>query len=323
MNATERNGYGITQISNLNPDSKLPSLPMASDHCFWTLMGAAQSLAECGTPLNDSVGTWVSRTQGAWQTQQCQLWVNAEQQPWAYASWCTVSAERHEALCQGSPLTAEDWNPEHADTAPHVWLVDLITPFGQDETVQRHLQDQMTHHIATSTGRNSERNRKQMHPMNCVDPAETLHPYPVLGMVNWLMNASDFHQQWPIQALHTELMPALRRGQYRLYLNQQHQPIGFVSWANLSAAGLAQVLADEVDLQDSDWDAGEHTMINDFIAPWGHAKPIIRHLRTEVFPTQRVLGIRRHHDGTLRKHFFFRGALASQHRTAPNSVASC
>ena len=150
----------------------------------------------------------------------------------------------------------------------------------------------------------------------------TLEPYRLLGMICELMSASDYHQHWPIQALHTELLPALRRNQYRIYLNQEHQPFGFVSWANLSAKGLAQVLADQIDLQDSDWDAGDYPMINDLIAPWGDAKRIIRHLRTEVFPNQRVLGIRRHRDGTLRKYFFFRGVSAPTQRATPNSVAN-
>lgn len=139
----------------------------------------------------------------------------------------------------------------------------------------------------------------------------TLDPYQALGMIGWLMAASEYHQQWSTQTLHTELMPALRRGQYRIFLNQDHQPRGFVSWAHLSTAGLAQVLADQSELNDADWDAGNHTMVNDLIAPWGDAKTVVHHLRTQIFPQQRVLGIRRHRDGTVRKHYFFRGQQAS------------
>jgi cytolysin-activating lysine-acyltransferase len=103
-------------------------------------------------------------------------------------------------------------------------------------------------------------------------------------------------------------------------LDANLQPRGFVSWANLSASGLTQVLSDQVDLQDQDWDAGPYPMVNDIIAPWGEAKLIIHNLRTEVFPTQRVLGIRRNQDGTIRKYFFFRGIAASEKPIAPNSA---
>lgn len=145
--------------------------------------------------------------------------------------------------------------------------------------------------------------------------------YQVLGIVCWLMSASKYHRTWPYHTLHIETLPALRRGQYRLYFDNNQQPRGFVSWANLSAQGLAKVLADQTDLVDADWDAGGHTLINDLIAPWGDTKALVHHLRAEVFPAQRVLGIRRHPNGVLRKYFFFRGSAANEplatHATPP------
>lgn len=152
-----------------------------------------------------------------------------------------------------------------------------------------------------------------MHQCNKPD-SDAMNPYQALGMISWLMSASDYHQHWSTQTLHIELIPALERSQYRIYLNQQHQPRGFVSWANLSTEGLARVLADQTNLADADWDAGCHAMINDLVAPWGDVKTIVHHLRTEVFPKQRVLGVRRRPDGSLRKYFFFRGSAA------PNAV---
>lgn len=300
MNSTQHLWHGITQIKGCNPESPLPPLLQMPTETPWSILGAAQYLALHAAEFDETIGGLVKRVTAAWQAQQCQVLVNERQQPWAYA---------------GLALTSGD--------------LDLITPFGHDDAALAHWQVTLSAHRHAFPPAHASTNQ-QGHTKTKSEIASTQHPvfdpYQMLGMICWLMNASDYHQYWPIQSLHTELMPALRRGQYRIYLNPEQQPRGFVSWAHLSADGLAQVLADGTDLTDADWDAGQHTMINDLIAPWGDGKTVIHHLRTEVFPKQRVLGVRRHRDGTLRKHFFFRGEqvtpIHSSNPQPPNSAAS-
>ncbi|UXY16835.1 toxin-activating lysine-acyltransferase [Chitiniphilus purpureus] len=61
---------------------------------------------------------------------QCRLFMN-DKMPFAYVSWALVSDEVHARLQQGQTRLA----PHEWKGGGHVWLIDIVTPFGQGDSV--------------------------------------------------------------------------------------------------------------------------------------------------------------------------------------------
>ncbi|TGG90288.1 toxin-activating lysine-acyltransferase [Natronospirillum operosum] len=134
--------------------------------------------------------------------------------------------------------------------------------------------------------------------------------YESLGMMMWLMNHADYHSTWPLWSLDQDILPPLMLGQYKLYLDEQQNPVGFVTWAWLDDAGRDIVLEGKAVPGFKAWNAGEYLMVNDFVAPWGHAKFIANDLRVIVFPNARGFALRRNADGSIRKTYLGHGLNA-------------
>ncbi|TGG89371.1 toxin-activating lysine-acyltransferase, partial [Natronospirillum operosum] len=112
---------------------------------------------------------------------------------------------------------------------------------------------------------------------------------------------------WPLWSLDQDILPPLMLGQYKLYLDEQQNPVGFVTWAWLDEQGKQKMLDDEGPLKNEEWDAGTNAMVNDFVAPWGHAKQIVGDLKRNVFRDRKVFSIGRASDGRIRKIYHWRG----------------
>ena len=56
-----------------------------------------------------------------------------------------------------------------------------------------------------------------------------------------------------------------------------------------------------------EWQSGEHLLFNDYIAPWGHAKAILKDLRSHVFPNETAFSLGRNPDGSIRKVYQWKG----------------
>ena len=132
-------------------------------------------------------------------------------------------------------------------------------------------------------------------------------PYESLGMMVWMMSHAEYHSQWPLWSLENDILPPLLHGQYKLYLDEQQNPIGFVTWAWLTEKAREIVLTGEAVHDFEAWSAGSNLLLNDFIAPWGHAKLIIEQIRSFVFPDQKCFGLRRNPDGSIRKVYLGHG----------------
>lgn len=135
MDSTPQPWLGITQLANVNPNSTLPPLPHKVSHNPWFILGAAQYLALSDPNFDESLGLFVKRIMAAWNSQQWLIIVNTHRQPWAFITWCVVSASRDEALRQGASLNA-DAGVQTAE--PYLRSVDIIAPFGHHEAVQQH-----------------------------------------------------------------------------------------------------------------------------------------------------------------------------------------
>lgn len=137
-----------------------------------------------------------------------------------------------------------------------------------------------------------------------------LQPYDSLGMMAWLMTHAEYHRQWPLWSLDQDILPPLMLGQYKLYLDEEQNPVGFVTWAWLDDSGRDTVLEGKAVPGFKAWNAGEHLMVNDFVAPWGHAKFVTNDMRTVMFPNTKGFALRRNPDGSVRKLYFCRGRNA-------------
>ena len=77
--------------------------------------------------------------------------------------------------------------------------------------------------------------------------------HEALGTMMWLMKHADYHSQWPLWSVDQDVVPALLHGQYKLYFDEYHNPVGFASWAWLDKESKQQVLANEIPLQVEQW----------------------------------------------------------------------
>lgn len=144
---------------------------------------------------------------------------------------------------------------------------------------------------------------------NNTDPFE-LGPYESLGMMAWLMSHADYHSRWPLWSFKDDILPPLLNSQYRIYLDEHNNPVGFVTWAWLNQTGKQKALMQSGCLALKDWNAGEHLMINDFVAPWGHARQMATDLRRGLFTKARGFALRRNPDGSVRKMMIGQGREA-------------
>lgn len=140
-------------------------------------------------------------------------------------------------------------------------------------------------------------------------PATNIISYQeALGMMMWLMKHADYHRQWPLWSVDTNIVPALLHGQIKLYFDEDQNPVGFASWAWLNDSAREQVLTDEEPLSLEQWSSGEHLLFVDFVAPWGHTKNIVIDLKTHVFPEHcHAFSLRRNRDGSIRKVDYWKG----------------
>lgn len=122
----------------------------------------------------------------------------------------------------------------------------------------------------------------------------------VLGEMVWLYSMSELHRTWPIGSIHQWLLPALINKQYRIY-HKGKKPVGFITWARMSAEVETAYVRNTRTLQPKDWNSGDRLWGLDLVAPFGDGKRIIKDLRHNVFPNDvgRFLRVRKG-DDTLR-----------------------
>ena len=134
----------------------------------------------------------------------------------------------------------------------------------------------------------------------------TLELYTAIGMAAWLCSYSEYHSDWPLWAFDENIRPPLDLGQYRFYLSDSGTPVGFASWAWLNDSAKAAVISEEP-LEHKQWNSGENLIFWDFIAPWGHAKGMVRDLIKNVVGPREALSLGRSPDGSIRKIYRWRG----------------
>jgi cytolysin-activating lysine-acyltransferase len=54
-------------------------------------------------------------------------------------------------------------------------------------------------------------------------------------------------------------------------------------------------------MQWDDWNSGDLLLFNDFVAPFGHTKEILKDLRSQTWPHEIAFSLRRAEDGSVKK----------------------
>ena len=133
-----------------------------------------------------------------------------------------------------------------------------------------------------------------------------------LGMCMRLMSQSDYHRNWDMATFDAEITAAILNSQYQIYFDEQDNPIGLATWAWISDKCRQHLIEEQGALKFNDWKSGEHLLFNDYIAPWGHAKAILKDLRTNVFPDETAFSLGRNPDGSIRKIYTWKGINIKQ-----------
>ncbi len=107
----------------------------------------------------------------------------------------------------------------------------------------------------------------------------------LIGEVTYLLLASKLHSEYQINDVGAVFLPPIHLNQFRIY-RSKGRPLGLVTWARLTDEVEAKYLSGEYNLQPKDWNSGTQLWCIDFVAPFGHAKEILKDLRTNIFPNE-------------------------------------
>jgi cytolysin-activating lysine-acyltransferase len=105
----------------------------------------------------------------------------------------------------------------------------------------------------------------------------------MIGSITHLMLNSSLHQKYPISAIAERFVPSLIHNQFRYY-EINGSPIGFVNWAWLTDEIEEKYKTAKYVLNLDEWRGGKNLWFPEFIAPFGHARFIVKDLRTNIFP---------------------------------------
>lgn len=132
--------------------------------------------------------------------------------------------------------------------------------------------------------------------------------YNLIGQIASLMLSSEVHRKYLIDDIGAMFLPAIHLNQFRIYRNKQGDPIGIVTWAYLSKENSIKYRKGQKILKLEDWNSGKNGWIIDFIAPFGHAKQIIKDLKNNIFPDKQGKALRITKNGKIKGIWKFHGA---------------
>ena len=105
----------------------------------------------------------------------------------------------------------------------------------------------------------------------------------LIGSITHLMMSSQLHLNYNISDIAERFVPALIHNQFRYY-EINGSPIGFVNWAWLTDEIEQKYMTGEYVLNLDEWQGGRNLWFPEFIAPFGHARLIVKDLRSNILP---------------------------------------
>ncbi|NQZ32261.1 MAG: toxin-activating lysine-acyltransferase [Oceanospirillaceae bacterium] len=131
---------------------------------------------------------------------------------------------------------------------------------------------------------------------------DKLNSYSQMGICFELLAHSDTHKNYSCASyLDTEICPANWLSQLRIYFNDAKIPVAFVTWAEVSQETEKELIDDSRALYHQDWNAGDNLYFNDFVAPWGGVRDILKDLTSNIFTDREAFSLSRHSDGKVKK----------------------
>ena len=124
--------------------------------------------------------------------------------------------------------------------------------------------------------------------------------YGRLGIATLLMEKSPYHSQWALYDADRELVPPLVLEQCKFYFDAQQNPVAFVTWSTITDATKIKLL-EGGQMEWEDWNNGPLLLFNDFVAPFGHTREIVKDLRNSDWPCDIAFSLRRAQDGSVKK----------------------
>ncbi len=104
----------------------------------------------------------------------------------------------------------------------------------------------------------------------------------LLGAITWLMLRSPLHRSYTVAELEERILPSLMLNQFRYY-EVGGQPVGFLNWAWLTEDIETHYQTGDYELSPQEWQGGDSLWYPEFIAPFGHARYIVKDIRQNVF----------------------------------------
>lgn len=114
----------------------------------------------------------------------------------------------------------------------------------------------------------------------------------LVGEVTSLMMMSKVHRKMQIRDIADIILPPIDLDQFRIYRNENKEPIGFVTWGWFSDEVEKKYLSGDVVLTKEEWKSGDNLFFTDFIAPFGHTKQIFKDLTHNIFPNETAKTLR-------------------------------
>lgn len=105
----------------------------------------------------------------------------------------------------------------------------------------------------------------------------------LIGSITHLMMSSPLHSKYQILDITERFIPSLIHDQFRYY-EIDGNPIGFVNWAWLSDEVEEKYSTGEYVLNLDEWVNGNNLWFPEFVAPFGHARLIVKDLRSNILP---------------------------------------
>ena len=128
--------------------------------------------------------------------------------------------------------------------------------------------------------------------------------YTSFGLVLELLSRSEYHeQQHLVGYIRKNIIPAIQCRQIKIYVDSTGIPVAFISWAKITDKVMREVHQIGRSLRNSEWNCGENIFFNDFIAPYGHSKQVVKDIRyNNIVPVGAIATSVRHNlDGSVRK----------------------
>ncbi len=110
----------------------------------------------------------------------------------------------------------------------------------------------------------------------------------VIGTVSLLMTQSPAHRHMFMADLEWLVIPPVMLRQFRIFKNNNNQPVGFVTWASLNEEVSARLKSGVIKLAPGEWKSGDKVYIIDVISSAPIHKQIVKELYEREFKGKEV-----------------------------------